>query len=232
MYAQARHRRVVDHRRAEVLARILVAEVVRDREAQVLAARRFARIPTPSGCSIRRARPSGRELYRLASKRYDTPLPIGPVRVDGLVIGAEPSGAELDLVVPLRRIGTLGDDVDGAADGAGAVEDGRRTREHADVVHVPRVEGKGDDAAGIVDLHAVVELLDRVGAGEAAGVDDVAAAAHRRRRRDARREAPWLRSASACRGRESRRRRPRRRWPAFRAATARDGSPSESVWSG
>ena len=74
----------------------------------------------------------------------------------------------------------LGHHVDDAADGAVAVEHRGRPAQHLDPLDVPRVEREGHGVGADVEARAVVELLDRVRPGEAAGRERAVAVAGRR----------------------------------------------------
>ncbi len=115
------HRRVVEDRGTEILAGILIAEIVRRRESQVL--RRIESKGSRDRLAVRsailhkviRVVEAGVEAVRNARAERSR-------AVDGFVIGAEPSDAKLNFVPPRGRVRPARHDVHRAADGAGAVE--------------------------------------------------------------------------------------------------------------
>ncbi len=174
----------LDQRRAEILHRVLIAVVMRERQAQCV-----GHIP------LQRARDS--ETVAVAAVDPVVGLvvadveAIGPVlaqragEVDRCVTARILAEGQLDLCCRRLRVRLPRHDVDHAADRALSVHHGRGPVQHFDAIHGPRIERERDGAGTDEQPRTVEQMHDRAVADEAAGTQSSAAVAGSRFARDA-----------------------------------------------
>ena len=165
-----------EQRRAEILHRVLIAVVIRQRQAQRVGHIPLQRAGDREAVGIAAVDP----VVRLVVADVEAIRPVVVERagqVDGRVTARILAEAQLDLCFLCIRVRLARDDVDDAADRALSVHHGRRSTQDFDAIDGPCIERERDSPSTDEQPGAIEQLHDRVVADETAGAQGSAAVA-------------------------------------------------------